>query len=367
MRTIFEKYKTRESNIELLRIASIFFIVLSHWAVHSDFAFDTSRLTVNQLLIEWSTLGEIGVCVFVLISGYYSVSRNQTVKGFFNLFFKVWSYNIIILAVVYFGRIKELSLRESITSLVPIFNLHWFAYTFLILYVLMPFLNAFIHNSERGLYEKLLIVVFLSWSIIYSFTGADFGFSYLGWFVFLYLLGAYIRLYRDETVSTGKLLLVFLSSLVVLMASAVCINIVGLRIGFYPKHGADLYSLHSPFVLICAISLFILFKNIEIGRHAVINLLASTSFGIYLLSDNPLIRKWIWNDLFVSSSFAQSHLLILVGVGCVIAVMSICMVFDLIWKIVESTKVYGRIIGQAESLVLRAMYRISAMKIRNEE
>ena len=40
--------------------------------------------------------------------------------------------------------------------------------------------------------------------------------------------------------------------------------------------------------------LFEVFKDLGVGRRGVINLVASTTFGIYLIHDNCFVRKWLW-------------------------------------------------------------------------
>ena len=60
----------RQSNIELLRIIAMIFIIAHHFAVHGGFNFSTDIITVNSLWIQFIKIGgKIGVNIFVLISG----------------------------------------------------------------------------------------------------------------------------------------------------------------------------------------------------------------------------------------------------------------------------------------------------------
>lgn len=345
-----DKIKNRDSSIELLRIVSIFLITLSHWAIHSDFIFETDHLVVNKLLAEFVSLGELGVCAFVIISGYFSIFNHQSIKGFLNLLIKIWIYNLIILAFTQIGGVEEIEFRDIIKFVIPIYNTHWFAYTFLILYILMPFLNRFIQNIEKEELKKIIVILLIGWSAIYSFTGADLQFSYLGWFILLYFLGAYIRLYSTNTnikIHIGVLTI----STALLFLSTIIINVIGLKMGFYPNHGTDLYSVHSPLILAMAVSLFCIFRNINIKNSIIINLIASSAFGTYLLSDNPLLRNWIWNDIFGNDSLSGNKAFLLVGIGEVILIMLICFLIEMIWKIFFNSKLYGAIIIRMEVLI----------------
>lgn len=71
-------YKQRNSNIELLRIVAMLMIVAHHFSVHGGFSFDPSRISVNLIWIQFLQLGgKVGVDIFILISGYYLVSRKS--------------------------------------------------------------------------------------------------------------------------------------------------------------------------------------------------------------------------------------------------------------------------------------------------
>lgn len=342
--------KKRDSNIELLRIFSIFLITLSHWAVHSNFVFGTDRLVINQILTEFVSLGELGVCIFVIISGYFSVFNNQTVKGFLNLLLKIWIYNLLILAFTQIRGVKEIGIKDMIKYILPIYNTHWFAYTFLLLYVLMPFLNKFIHGIEKEDLKKIIIILLSGWSVIYTFTGADLQFSYLGWFILLYLIGAYIRLYSSAASKRGHLCILIIST-ALLFFSTVTINIIGLKMGFYPDHGTHFYSLHSPLIIAMAVALFCIFRKLKIKKSVLVNLIASASFSTYLLSDNPLLRKWIWNGFFCNEYFSGSNVFLLIGIGEVLLIMTVCFFVELVWRFFSNSRFYITLTSGLERII----------------
>ena len=76
-----EKMKVikRKSNFELLRIISMLGIVLFHFFYHGNY--DTSSMNFNSSLIVYlQFVGEVGVDIFVIISGYFIVNR-KTIWG----------------------------------------------------------------------------------------------------------------------------------------------------------------------------------------------------------------------------------------------------------------------------------------------
>ena len=104
----------------------MFFIVLSHAANHSDIPINTSFLPINDLVLDWFSLGYLGVDIFVMISGYYLCTKEFKIHRIFQLLTQVWFYSIIGLIV---GLIIHypLSLKNILQSIFPtIFGNYWF-------------------------------------------------------------------------------------------------------------------------------------------------------------------------------------------------------------------------------------------------
>ena len=91
----------RDSSIELLRILAMIMIVLCHFATHGDFSFDTNVLSIPRLWWNFIEMGgNLGVNIFVLISGYFLVSSNGKV---FNLprILKFWGQVFVYSIAIY--------------------------------------------------------------------------------------------------------------------------------------------------------------------------------------------------------------------------------------------------------------------------
>ena len=84
--------KQRESNMELLRIISILMIIIFHCAFKSGFSFEAG-FGLNKLMVKsfWM-LGELGVNLFILISGYYMVNGRFKWKKLVKLLLEVQFY-----------------------------------------------------------------------------------------------------------------------------------------------------------------------------------------------------------------------------------------------------------------------------------
>lgn len=85
----------REPNMELLRIVSVFMIIVFHCAYKSGFDFSPG-LSINTLILKciWM-LGELGTSLFMLISGYYMIHGQFKLKKLIRLLAEVQFYTWI--------------------------------------------------------------------------------------------------------------------------------------------------------------------------------------------------------------------------------------------------------------------------------
>lgn len=83
----FENYKKRNSNIEILRIIAMFFVIFHH-AISQGFSFySMPESGINTYFYQsFNCLGWIGNMFFIMISGYYLYqSKFSLKKSCFNL------------------------------------------------------------------------------------------------------------------------------------------------------------------------------------------------------------------------------------------------------------------------------------------
>lgn len=126
--------KTRESNIELLRIILMIFIIMHH-IISSVIAPDFSRKGFACIDIILHTV----VIIFVLISGYFGIKLR--IKTLVSLVLQVVFYSLILtLLGVYVFKIGYTI--DIIKSLLPLSgNFYWFMTVYIELFVLSPFIN----------------------------------------------------------------------------------------------------------------------------------------------------------------------------------------------------------------------------------
>ena len=70
----------RNSNMEILRIVAMFMICIHHCSIYGGIISSELPIGFGRLFLEYSTLGNIGVIIFVLITGYYNVNKEHPFK-----------------------------------------------------------------------------------------------------------------------------------------------------------------------------------------------------------------------------------------------------------------------------------------------
>lgn len=301
----------RSSNFELLRIVSMFIIVTFHFAFHGGFSFG-SNVTIPKLWIQFIQVGgRIGVNVFVLMSGYFLINAPKiSVSKILRLWLQTFFYSVVIYLVLVFSGIRPFSTNEFIEMLSPItHNVWWFASTYFVLYFLSPYLNILLKNLDRETYLKLLFLLFVMWCLIPTFTTSDFQSNNLLWFMFLYSLAGYIKLWHDKSMFSCWVYHVIATVLVLFTAF-----VLGTR--YYKKQKLP--------VLLVSVAMFLGFKGLKIKQNKFINIVATATFGVYLIHDNDYVREFLWINVFKNATYSDTIKIIpyscavitLVYVGC---------------------------------------------------
>ena len=328
-----ENHSLRYSNIELLRIVAMVLIVAHHFAKHSGFDFPLDKITINRLWIQFIEVGgKLGVDLFVLISGYFLISQKTTkTSRLLKLWGQIFFYSVLIFLIFTVSGIKPLGLKELIKHIAPITcSQWWFASTYFVLYLLVPYINRLLHTFDKDQYILFLAVLVLLWSVIPSFTGQAFQSNALLWFVVLYSIAGYIRLYGIKTALSSRRLLGYaFACLLLTFLSAIVFDIMGIKIPFFGKHATFFYGMQKLPILIISLLMFIGFTKLSIGYHKSINLIASATFGVYLIHDSSYVRSFLWKTLFNSVAYSDSNLLILYSMIVIIIVFVGCSVIEL--------------------------------------
>lgn len=181
----------RNSSIELLRIISMIMIVACHFATHGGFSFNTQFLSAPRLWWNFIEMGgNLGVDVFVLISGYFLVvskSGGLNLRKILKFWGQVFIYSVAIYIVFCIVGKTDFEFISCVKAIFPItFGSWWFASTYFVLYLMHPFINKLLQKLDKKTYKALVVMLLITWCVIPTFTTSDFQSNNLLWFITLY-------------------------------------------------------------------------------------------------------------------------------------------------------------------------------------
>lgn len=319
------KRKIRDSNFELLRIISMFMIVILHIGTHgiSKYVDVPSFLSsFNEGLYYFiRSLAIIAVSLYVLVSGYFLTNSIFKLKKLVHLFLEVSFFSTMIYLVNVLVGNTVFNIAIFVKSLFSVFTgEYWFVTVYFAMYALSPFINKLIGGIDKKEHARLILIGFLIcnvWQFIYPNTlvGVSDGYG-LVYFLFLYILAAYIRMY-DFLIKDLHRNIYLLMFFFVALINSLLIYRFGLM--------DQLYSYNSPLVLIMAYSLFQYFKKLKI-QSPNINFASKYVFGIYLIHEQSTVRPLLWRKLGIIEDIIATNdqLIIFKMIGYCLIIFASC-------------------------------------------
>lgn len=128
-------YKKRDSRFEILRIISMIFIISSHFSLYGNWA-DKNKYIISTM--QFQPLGQIGVYLFVMISGYFLSTRSIDFKDAGRRIMPLWEktilYSIFACIIAIILRLDSINIKAILKSFLPIsLNKYWFMTSFILL------------------------------------------------------------------------------------------------------------------------------------------------------------------------------------------------------------------------------------------
>ena len=302
------KEKAYFHNLDLLRIVSMFMIVLTHILGKGGLRDAVDGRGDAYFFIVWfmQIFAYVAVNCYGLISGYIGLGSESKLSKIALLWLQVLFYTLVITACfALFG--YQLDGNDWLGAFFPVVtSQYWYVTAYFGLLVFKPLLDKglrFISDKQLG---QLVVGIFLVFSLVpalfnnkvleYSLS-KGFGMT---WLIILYILGAYLRRLDLEKIKTSFLLALYLfSSLITFLG----MNGIGEIWFWYP----------SPSLVLASLAIFILFAKWKISGQgrlgALIAFLAPASFGVYLIHLHPLIEKHLLVDQFISLLHLEEWLL----------------------------------------------------------
>ena len=348
--------KPRNANIELLRIIMMMQIIFLHISEYGDYSDIAKRIEGHTELLYWILwlMCRCPVYVFVIIMGYFlSTSKPEfNIKRLLKCYLPMLFYSLSITFL--YGILKPgiLSTEQYIKAFVPFLSRTWYFMTlYLLVLILSPYLNRMIQGLDRKHFLILIGICFCLFSIwqplsmlepfdeviglkkILSTQGGKSLYD----FIYMYLLGAFLRRYHlfrthDNTPDDSIWSKPYLYLLGFLGLGLV--NVI--TVYTYPDMGIETVITYNdnPLVVLQCICIFRTFERLDLSKlpriSSVINYISAGNLGVYMIHEHPIIRYVIWSRLFTTDSltfYTEEHYL-LIFILIIILVYSGCWMID---------------------------------------
>ena len=316
--------KERDSNIELLRIIATLMIILLHFSrwllsfagVESYWEQGTAMAITRASL---NSMTCIGVVLFVLISGYFSI--RPKVRSLLNLFtclafFYLGTYllNCGITGEAVFQH------HRVLRSLMAFSHENLFIQCYLFLMLLSPVLNAFVEKvSEKALLVYVLIFAACAFyfGCVHDSTYFYFNRGYsVSTFILVYLIGRYIRLYGETKLQ--RIASWQIASVWIICTMLMCLG------RLYASEYSIYWCYCSPIHLLSAVAFFMLFTRIHF-QSKIVNWIGASCLAAYIIHTQAPLMGWIISvdHRLLLTNIALLYLIGAIGVTAAVFVVAI--------------------------------------------
>lgn len=325
------KPSMRDSNIELLRILCMLMIIAHHCVVHGG-SFSMEYCTNKFVAMILLPGGKIGFTCFLAISTWFLADARFKTSRFIKMWLEVFVFSVLFAGISLFLT-NTFTIRAFLGSFLPITgNSHGFASSYLLLYLLIPFLHRITKNLSKFQARLLLAIVFyaqvISQIIGYINNYYQSIYSEILLFILFYIISLNIKRWpipfiKDKIICGLTFGCVWLTVVQIqyLDAKGASDEIIRFISGITRDESSILY-------IIGGYALFFLFKGIQIQKNKYINKIASVTFGILLIHDHNYFRTILWQDIFKCSQWYYSPYYILLVLGCVLLIFIVCGCID---------------------------------------
>jgi len=344
MQNIKSDTTSKNIGIELLRIVSMFMIVVLHCFNVGGILGNVAKFSVNYFVSNFIFLSVfVAVNLYALTTGYLCVFSRHKYSRIVNLWVEVLFYSVVLTLMFFILPNYSVNKSDMVFSFFPLItDRYWYFTAYFLLFLFMPFINKALTNITKRYFQLLLCFLFILCSVC-TFIGSAFGYYSLDvyflnnglsflWLFIMYIFGAYIRIhgiaYKKNNYKYLATYLIF--TLMSLLALSIK-NFLSGKFNVFKYF--EILSYSFPFILLASISLFCFFKNLNITKvNKAISKIASVTFSVYLISAHPLVVMLVQKDIF--ANIANENILVLLLNVAVfsIAEFSICIIIGLLVK-----------------------------------
>lgn len=328
----------RESNLELLRIFAMLAIIAHHSVVNStvlEYADFLHPKTNDWLLALWGAWGKTAINSFILISGYFLCKGTLTWKRWIKLYIQIQFYSWLIMVIFALAGYEAITLNDITRRLFfpfPGAN-NGFGSSFMIFYAGVPLYNKVLNGLSKRHHQLLLAVLLGMFTISSTFFGTN-TMNEPFWYMALYFVAAYIRLY--PCILTESLWIVILG-LVLSLGMGILSVVHRINLGMTDNLFTCYHYISDSNKLLAfgiGLTAFLVAKNAPSFHNRIINTFASGCFGVLLIhASSDTMRRWLWQEvvdvpgLYQNDDFTRMATILI----CVpIVTYALCAIIDIL-------------------------------------
>lgn len=277
--------KERNSSIEILRAFCIFGILIMHSL--GRFLADISGINLGIAIFVNSVFNMTSMCL-ILISGYYGLHFSMKKVLNLELLCLFWSVTDLALS---FAQGLPVNRNSIICALFPtLTSKSWFVTGYMILLIFSDFVNDFLDSLDEDRFRRFLLIMiiifFVAPTIIYIDIFGTGGKDIIHLFV-AYVLGRYIRKYRDKEYNPRSIWLCLSGVIITAFICNLVTETMGVRFWFCRDC--------SVFMLAEAVMFFLLLKDKYISSK-IINYLFRNILSVLL---GERVALFLWDKYFI--------------------------------------------------------------------
>ncbi|MCU7496690.1 MAG: acyltransferase [Ignavibacteria bacterium] len=378
--------KSRDNNIELLRIIAMLMIVAHHYMWHGGALKQCATYSIDWFF-AWTVeaLSVVAVNCYVLISSYFLVNSGFKLKKLLRLWIQVLFYSLGAYFFLIAIGLEQLGAKKIITSSFPLLtNRYWFITVYVALYIFSPFLNILIHALSKKQMQNLVMILFALFCVWPTILPVQVSLDYTNGysiiqFVFLYFIGAYLRLHWNHEIKKIYYIGTHVFIIVIMVASKTVLSSLGFdNISFGSKSVSYcFFEYNSLTVVLSSVLLFLFFRGMTL-KSTLLNKMTRSipalTLGVYLIHDHPYVRPVLYSKFLQTYLFWNSPVFIPVAIGSILGVFIVCLCIDAVRKkiftVLENTKLLcliNKSISLSAAKISNFIYRKIAVSLNSIE
>ena len=320
-------------SLDLLRIISMIMIVTTHVLFLSGTLNNITVFSIEYFVTQ--TLSACAYCFtncFAMISGYFLCDKKFSFVRILRIYIAVFFYSIFFSFILFFAGKFSISVNNFTKIIFPISSIHyWYITAYIGLCLIYPFINILLehlrcnaHFFLIGVFSILFILIpgeLIGFSDAY---GVHNGYSWL-WFVYLYVIAAFIKKYPQKF-QHKRWFLIFLFSVFLTAGSRFLVAVITNEFMGRIIGSGFLYRYNSFSVALGTISIFLAFSKIKINSihwKKLIKMVTPVLLGIYLVHMHIGIKEQIRS--FLGSIFVYHGYMLYIQIfASVIVIFFVC-------------------------------------------